>query len=380
MTKGLYSSGSTGKLSSSRILLSAQRNHAGGWELENAVQDRWVSLSNPNVRSARKLLPKHVKSKCSLVGCYNLRIIEIEADRQLITMFCSSYKECIVPYCERELTRDYQALFLLFSDMSRSDCEGLTRSEKLAKANSMLKQCSTPSALGVLENDHIQLLNNLMFVEWDDDNQLAAGVDRLSRLANNIGIVLLATDYFNGKLDPPEEIGMAIDEIRRFQAKISAYIMPFQAMIDSDLKIQSVIEKAEKDLHDVTTQMDVNANRVLEDMTSSLEAIKDKATVDHIGVLGVFSAVAFVFSGGIGIIGDSFELIPVQNNPALGFLLIAFMGLLFVNAIALLLWFVAVIVGKQDVIKHEGLCLLMGIDAMLLVVVLGVAASCYLGR
>lgn len=151
-------------------------------------------------------------------------------------------------------------------------------------------------------------------------------------------------------------------------------------MIDSDLKIQSVIEKAEKDLHDVTTQMDVNANRVLEDMTSSLEAIKDKATVDHIGVLGVFSAVAFVFSGGIGIIGDSFELIPVQNNPALGFLLIAFMGLLFVNAIALLLWFVAVIVGKQDVIKHEGLCLLMGIDAMLLVVVLGVAASCYLGR
>lgn len=199
--------------------MSAQRNHAGGWELENAVQDRWVSLSNPNVRSARKLLPKHVKSKCSLVGCYNLRIIEIEADRQLITMFCSSYKECIVPYCERELTRDYQALFLLFSDMSRSDCEGLTRSEKLAKANSMLKQCSTPSALGVLENDHIQLLNNLMFVEWDDDNQLAAGVDRLSRLANNIGIVLLATDYLTANLTRLKRLAWQLTKFGVFKQK-----------------------------------------------------------------------------------------------------------------------------------------------------------------
>lgn len=39
MTKGLCLSGSTGKFSRSRILLSVQRNHAGGWELENAVQD-----------------------------------------------------------------------------------------------------------------------------------------------------------------------------------------------------------------------------------------------------------------------------------------------------------------------------------------------------
>lgn len=281
-------------------------------------------------------------------------------------------------YCERELTPEYQALFMLFSDMARFGYEKMSNSEKCAKANTMLKQCCCPSVLDVLEKDYIQLLNNLMFDGCSSNEQLAARVERLVRLANNIGLALSSTDYTQGESNPSEEIRAAIDVIRRFQMRITAYALPFQVMVDSDSKTQSVIEKAEKDLHGVEERMRADASRVLEDMTASLEAVKDRAAINHISVLGVFSAVAFVFTGGIGIISDSFQLVPIHDNFALGFLFVAFLGFLFENSIALLLWFVAIIIGKQGILKQEGLCLLAGIDAMLFVVMVSVPILCML--
>lgn len=74
-----------------------------------------------------------------------------------------------------------------------------------------------------------------------------------------------------------------------------------------------------------------------ETLINKIEAMKDKASLDQVGILGIFNAVAFVFTGGINFAGETMYYTAEATSPATACILSVLFGLILCNMVSVLL-------------------------------------------
>lgn len=212
----------------------------------------------------------------------------------------------------------------------------MSDAEKKAKANRLILCCMKQDVQNVLNNDYLPLINNLMFGSLDSDNPILLGVNRLNNLANGIGSILNASGYSNSTAEASPGIASAIDSLRRFQFRLSSQCPPFSIMLESNAKIQQFeidMDAYRHSLQEKENQMSSTA----ETLINKIEAMKDKASLDQVGILGIFNAVAFVFTGGINFAGDTMHYTAETTSPATACILSVLFGLILCNMVSVLL-------------------------------------------
>lgn len=282
-----------------------------------------------------------------------------------------------VPYLDVELREEYRVIFSQLSFLIDLDYNQMSDAEKKANANRLIQCCTKQDVQNVLNNDYLPLINNLMFSSLDSDNPILLGVSRLNNLANGIGSILNASGYLNSTTGTSTGIESAIDSLRRFQFRLSSQCLPFSIMLESNAKIQQIgieMDAYRHSLQEKENQM----NSTAETLINKIEAIKDKASLDQVGILGIFSAVAFVFTGGISFTGEATRYTAETTNPVIAAILSALLGLILCNMVSILLWFISILMGKQEQLRQFGLSLWFFVNAILCAFAFGIAIFAYL--
>lgn len=210
----------------------------------------------------------------------------------------------------------------------------MANAEKKARANRLILCCMKQDVQNVLNNDYLPLINNLMFGSLDSDNPILLGVNRLNNLANGIGSILNASGYLNSTAEASPGIASAIDSLRRFQFRLSSQCLPFSIMLESNAKIQQFEIDMDAYRHSLQeNQMSSTAKTLI----NKIETMKDKASLDQVGILGIFNAVDFVFTGGINFAGDTMHFTAEATSPATACILSVLFGLILCNMVSVLL-------------------------------------------
>lgn len=212
----------------------------------------------------------------------------------------------------------------------------MANAEKKAWANRLIPCCMKQDVQNVLNNNHLPLINNLVFSSLDSDNPILLGVNRLNNLANGIGSILNASGYSNSTAEASPGIASAIDSLRRFQFRLSSQCPPFSIMLESNAKIQQFeidMDAYRHSLQEKENQMSSTA----ETLINKIETMKDRASLDQVGILGIFNAVDFVFTGGINFAGDTMHYTAEATSPATACILSVLFGLILCNMVSVLL-------------------------------------------
>ena len=263
-----------------------------------------------------------------------------------------------------ELDESQAVLLGLFTEMYQLDYDELTPEKKKSLANRLIKACLHESRRAVLKDKYSQLIHLLMKdIDMGDlDNYVGESLDRLDTLEKVLEQVLLSYEASSVSSDD-EGLSEACDAAVGFVNRVVDYKVPFKA---ASARNEETIRLLKGELKEA-------AKGISDDANKKILGLKEKMTVDHIAILGVFSAIALSFMGGM-----SWGLETLSVSASMQYVHVFLLAIVFVffglfNLLSILMYFIAVIVGRHEELLVHGRSVWLIVNSLTLIAFVFVA-------